>query len=358
MFYADVIQFTDGSVNVRIRKRVGAATTNLASVAATNVTSITANTDYKLRFQINGTQLQAKVWLASASEPGTWDVPPVTESVDLQMPGDVGLVAQQNTTSTTSTAQVQYDAATTTSATGGGTSDWVNAAGTGNATQNYTVASGDLGLQLRVLVTATNSLGNQTSPSSATSAVAAAPTTPVNTALPVLSWAGNAQAGTLLSVTNGSWSNSPTSFAYKWQRQDPASGSWVDLAGQTANTYTASSGDVGGAVRAQVRATNGSGNSSYVASNATPPIAALGTLGITITDPQEGDNVFRDVHVTASVLSTEGGQTGVGVVHFRVDTGAWVDGVLTDAAGGVYEADVHIDGQAGEHIILGEVLPA
>jgi hypothetical protein len=49
-------------------------------------------------------------------------------------------------------------------------------------------------------------------------ATAAARTTaaPQSTAIPTLS--GQARQGSTLSTTNGTWSNSPTSFAYQWQR--------------------------------------------------------------------------------------------------------------------------------------------
>ena len=57
-----------------------------------------------------------------------------------------------------------------------------------------------------------------------------APDPPANTGAPIVS--GIAQEGQSLSATTGSWSSSPTSFAFQWQRSG-AGGTWNDLAGAT-----------------------------------------------------------------------------------------------------------------------------
>lgn len=41
---------------------------------------------------------------------------------------------------------------------------------------------------------------------------------PVNTVAPVVS--GTALTGQTLSVTNGTWVNTPTSYSYQWQRNN------------------------------------------------------------------------------------------------------------------------------------------
>ena len=91
-------------------------------------------------------------------------------------------------------------------------STWSNVPA-GGISSSYTVASGDLSDYLRVVVTATNDGGSASASSSATAQVL--PAAPVNTAAPVVS--GTAQVGSSLSTTTGTWTNSPTGYAYQWQ---------------------------------------------------------------------------------------------------------------------------------------------
>ena len=99
---------------------------------------------------------------------------------------------------------------------------------------------------------------------------------PSNTAEPSVSVPPT--VGDTLTATQGSWSNSPTTFAFQWLKC-PASGGAPDgsdctaVTGATTNAYTVASGDVGGRFRARVTATNGDGSAS-AASDAT--VAAVG----------------------------------------------------------------------------------
>jgi len=83
---------------------------------------------------------------------------------------------------------------------------------------------------------------------------------PVNTVPPVIS--GNALVGSLLSVvSNGTWSNSPTSFTYQWY-----SGA-NPIPSQTTTSYTTIAGDIGSAITCQVVAINAGGSSAPATSN-------------------------------------------------------------------------------------------
>jgi hypothetical protein len=83
-------------------------------------------------------------------------------------------------------------------------------------------------------------------------------TSPALTVAPVAS--GTVASGNTLSVTNGTWTLSPT-FAYQWYRAG------VIISGATSATYSAVSADVGPAITCQVTATNG-GGSTGATSNA------------------------------------------------------------------------------------------
>ena len=87
-----------------------------------------------------------------------------------------------------------------------------------------------------------------------------------NTTPPVVS--GTNLVGQTVSTTEGTWTESPTSYAYKWQRCDDDQGTGcVDIGGATASTYPTVSADVGKYLRSRVTATNAGGNASAYSSN-------------------------------------------------------------------------------------------
>jgi hypothetical protein len=75
-------------------------------------------------------------------------------------------------------------------------------------------------------------------------------------------------------TSNGMWSNSPTSYAYQWERCNSVGEGCIGISGATASAYTPSVSDVGSTLRAQVTATN-SGGSSAATSNATGLVASM-----------------------------------------------------------------------------------
>lgn len=100
----------------------------------------------------------------------------------------------------------------------------------------------------------------------AASAFAAAPS---NTAPPQVS--GTAQVGKSLTVSNGTWTGSPTSYSYQWQRCTTST--CGNITGATQQSYTVREADAGHTLRAVVTATNADG-SSTANSNQTATVAA------------------------------------------------------------------------------------
>jgi thermitase len=136
----------------------------------------------------------------------------------------------------------------------------------------YTVQSADADNVIRLSITVKNGLG-------ATTAFAVSPVVggsvpppppPANTAVPVLS--GAAEDGQTVSATTGSWSGSPTGFAYQWQRCD-STGWCGSITGATTNSYGVTTADVGDRLRVVVTATNPGGSTSAT-SAATAPVTA------------------------------------------------------------------------------------
>jgi hypothetical protein len=84
--------------------------------------------------------------------------------------------------------------------------------------------------------------------------------TPVNTSPPTIS--GTPTVGQTLTAENGTWSNSPTSFAYQWLRCNGGGNACVSVANGTQKTYTLVGADAGRTIRVRVTATNADGSAS------------------------------------------------------------------------------------------------
>ena len=81
-----------------------------------------------------------------------------------------------------------------------------------------------------------------------------APTNPVNTVLPAIS--GSATVGQTLSCSTGTWTGSPTSYGYQWERDNAGGGTYVNIGGATANVYVLTNPDSDCNIRCSVTARN------------------------------------------------------------------------------------------------------
>lgn len=94
---------------------------------------------------------------------------------------------------------------------------------------------------------------------------------------------GTARVGETLNVSNGTWSGSPSSFAYKWKRSSSANGTYTDISGEVSSSYTTTAADTGDYLKVSVTATNTGGASSPALTTAFGPVAAL--PAVTTTSP-------------------------------------------------------------------------
>jgi hypothetical protein len=176
---------------------------------------------------------------------------------------------------------------------------------------------------------------------------------PSNTSQPTIS--GSPTVGSTLTATQGTWSESPTSFAFQWVRC-PTSGGMADgsdcatIGGATTQAYIVSNADVGFRLRVRVTASNGDG-ASTAASNATnvvqspaspvpakvadPRISGTAKVGSTLTATQgqwtnnPTSYAFQWVRCPASggdplgaTCATIGGATGQSYVLVAADQGS------------------------------------
>jgi hypothetical protein len=105
--YLARLEFTTGGALVlSIRKRVGGVETQLATF--TPGISYVAGTFYRVRFQGTGTRLRAKVWAASSTEPGPWQI--VASDSDLTASVFLGVYSISAVGNTNAASvQVRYD---------------------------------------------------------------------------------------------------------------------------------------------------------------------------------------------------------------------------------------------------------
>ena len=132
---------------------------------------------------------------------------------------------------------------------------------------------------------------------------------PVNTAQPTIS--GSPLVGQTLTATQGTWSNSPTSYSYQWVRC-PASGGASDgsdcavIGGATTTAYIAASGDVGSRLRVRVTASNADGSDTS-ASNATAAVATTAAPVNSALPTISGSTI-----VGSTLTATQGTWSGTG----------------------------------------------
>ena len=114
-------------------------------------------------------------------------------------------------------------------------------------------------------------------------AQAAVAVAPVNTAPPTIS--GTPQVGQTLTAGNGTWSNSPTSFAYQWLRCNAGGNNCVSVANGTQRTYTLVGADAARTMRVRVTATNADGSASAESAQTAAVTPATSTQGPRNTEP-------------------------------------------------------------------------
>jgi surface protein len=159
----------------------------------------------------------------------------------------------------------------------------------GTNSSTYILVLADSGAAITCVVTATNALGS----SSATSNTITADTysAPVNSSPPFIS--GTTTIGSVLTSTFGGWLNSPTSYAFQWNRN----GSPIPSA--TTSSYTLVQADSASAITCVVTATNAFGSTPSTSNTLTTPTYSAAftstwavTAGETITLPYEAAGTY------------------------------------------------------------------
>jgi hypothetical protein len=204
---------------------------------------------------------------------------------------------------------------------------------------SYSLTSADVGQTLRAVVTATNAVGSASAASAVTSVVATSSSTvtaPSNSAAPVVS--GTPQTGKTLATSTGSWSGSPTSYKFQWQRCASSGASCASVAGATSVSYSLTNADVGQTMRAVVTATNPVGSTpaaspitSVVATKVQAVTAPTNSAAPVVSGtPQAGKTL------TASTGSWAGSPTAYTFQWLRCSSSGSSCGPIAGATGSSY----------------------
>lgn len=139
---------------------------------------------------------------------------------------------------------------------------------------------------------------------------------PVNTASPTISPASPTAGSSTMSTTNGSWSNSPTSYSYQWQVLN-SSFTWTNISGATSSTYaiptnfnTLYSPNYG--IRSAVTASNtGGSTTAYSSSVSVNNPAPSGTAPATPTNGGGTYSTGTDYVTNATFTRSASGTTPI-----------------------------------------------
>lgn len=161
---------------------------------------------------------------------------------------------------------------------------------------------------------------------------AATTSPPTNSGTPTIS--GTPQENSTLSVSNGTWSGSPTSYAYAWSRCDKFGNSCATISGATANSYKLTSADVGHTIRATVTASNSAGKAS--ATSAPTAVVSSAAAPTSTAPPTITGKIAVGSTLTASTGTWSGSPTGYAYRWSRCDENGASCSTISGATGQTY----------------------
>jgi hypothetical protein len=141
---------------------------------------------------------------------------------------------------------------------------------------------------------------------------------PTNSDVPAVS--GIARTGETLDASTGSWTGSPSSYAYQWKRANTADGTYSNISSATSNQYILTDADIDKFIKVSVIATNSFGSSSAELSAATSIVVDLTDSVVpTATSPIATATGFTFTILNYSNLYTYSLTSSKGMVSRSVD---------------------------------------
>lgn len=172
------------------------------------------------------------------------------------------------------------------------------------STSTYTTSATDNLSSISVRVTATNEAGS----SQSTSVIAKIENPvlpPTNVSKPVLGLSND----TLLSTTNGTWTNNPTSYTYEWWRAASTSPSVFTVFNNTNPTYTLTIADAGSNMKSIVTAINSGGSSRSESLEYLVSAIVKQNATTTITNPVATSTIINQTATATSTITNQATST-------------------------------------------------
>ena len=211
----------------------------------------------------------------------------------------------------------------------GGT--WTDSSNSGAKTNVVSLPTyGTLGKRYRCVVTATNSVYNNMSATSAASAAIGK-----GTATASVTVSGSKVYGATLTA-NPSQPTGTTGTSYQWQRNTGTNGAWINISNATSKTYVAGTADVGHSIRVLMNTANTYYNVSQCASAA----AAIGKATTTATATVSGTKaVGSKLTVSVGGLPSVGTNTIIYKWQCSSDNKTWTDSNSAGASSNALTTD-------------------
>ena len=161
-------------------------------------------------------------------------------------------------------------------------------------------------------------------------------TAPTNVSVPVLS--GSAAVGSSLAATQGTWSGTPTSYGYQWQRCDGSGSFCSNISGATGASYTAVSADAGGTLRAAVTASNSSGSATAKSLPSAPVTTPAPAAPTNMSAPVVSGSAGVGAPLTSTAGTWSGAPTSYAYQWQRCDASGGLCAPISGATASSYTA--------------------
>jgi hypothetical protein len=161
-----------------------------------------------------------------------------------------------------------------------------------------------------------------------------------------------------LTASNGSWTSSPSSFAYQWQRANSVGGTYTNITSATDKTYELTETDIDKFIKVSVIARNNIGSSSAVLSAATSVVVDLADSVVpTVTTPVATATGFTFTISNYSPSYTYALTTSRGTVSRSTDD-VTVTGLLAGESATVTIVVTRTNYKPGSMTVTGSASPA